>query len=208
MAQNITLLGASYTDVPSVLLPKTGGGTASFTDVTGTTATAADVASGKVFYAADGTQTTGTASGGASWTKIAETTYTASTTSTSATTIASWDVGASAVTNARMVYIRIRDTAGKRAGYFYGSDSFYMGTNGISDICVAKMSIAYSSDSEPVIIGQDGTGGYGIYTTYLYTTGTVTVRKRYNATYSLTVDGTYSVEAYTLDWPDGVSPFA
>lgn len=32
MAQNITLLGASYTDVPAVTLPKTGGGTAKFVD--------------------------------------------------------------------------------------------------------------------------------------------------------------------------------
>ena len=32
MAQNITLLGASYPDVPAVTLPKTGGGTAVFTD--------------------------------------------------------------------------------------------------------------------------------------------------------------------------------
>lgn len=64
MAQNITLLGASYSDVPSILLPKTGGGQASFTDVTDTTATASDVASGKYFYAADGTRTLGTSSGG------------------------------------------------------------------------------------------------------------------------------------------------
>ena len=33
MAQNITLQGASYTDVPWVDLPKTGGGTARFVDV-------------------------------------------------------------------------------------------------------------------------------------------------------------------------------
>ena len=32
MAQNITLMGASYTDVPAVVLPKTGGGTATFID--------------------------------------------------------------------------------------------------------------------------------------------------------------------------------
>lgn len=32
MAQNITLLGASYSDVPAVDLPKTGGGTARFYD--------------------------------------------------------------------------------------------------------------------------------------------------------------------------------
>ena len=64
MAQNITLLGASYSNVPAVTLPKTGGGTASFTDVTDTTATASDVASGKYFYDASGTRTQGTSSGG------------------------------------------------------------------------------------------------------------------------------------------------
>ena len=64
MAQNITLLGASYSAVPAVLLPKTGGGTARFDDATVTTATASDVANGKIFLASDGTITTGTASGG------------------------------------------------------------------------------------------------------------------------------------------------
>lgn len=34
MAQNITLLGATYSDVPSVLLPKSGGGQAKFIDET------------------------------------------------------------------------------------------------------------------------------------------------------------------------------
>lgn len=32
MAQNITLWGASYSDVPAVELPKTGGGTATFVE--------------------------------------------------------------------------------------------------------------------------------------------------------------------------------
>lgn len=64
MAQNITLLGASYSAVPAVVLPKTGGGTARFDDASITTATASDVASGKVFLASDGTITTGTSSGG------------------------------------------------------------------------------------------------------------------------------------------------
>ena len=64
MAQNVTVAGASYQSVPAIIVPKTGGGSAGFYDVSDTTATAADVASGKVFHLADGSAATGTASGG------------------------------------------------------------------------------------------------------------------------------------------------
>ena len=64
MAQNISFLGASYSNVPAVTLPKTGGGTARFTDVTDTTAVAGQVAEGAYFYNAAGERTEGTATGG------------------------------------------------------------------------------------------------------------------------------------------------
>ena len=60
----ISLLGATYSNVPAVELPVSGGGTASFTDVTDTTATASDVLAGKYFYLANGTFTEGTGTGG------------------------------------------------------------------------------------------------------------------------------------------------
>lgn len=56
---NITWLGASYSNVPWLTLPKTGGGTARFDDVTDTTATASTVLSGSSFHAANGTLTNG-----------------------------------------------------------------------------------------------------------------------------------------------------
>lgn len=64
MAQNISLMGADYTAVPAVVLPKTGGGTAQFDDTTDADATAADIMSGKTAYV-NGVKLTGTASGSA-----------------------------------------------------------------------------------------------------------------------------------------------
>lgn len=64
MAQNIKLWGSTLNDVPAILVPKSTSGTARFTDASVTTATESDVASGKIFIKADGSQATGTNSGG------------------------------------------------------------------------------------------------------------------------------------------------
>lgn len=65
MAQNVTIAGASYSDVPSIEVPKTGGGTAAFFDTTisSNAASASDIASGKMAWV-NGTLITGTGSGG------------------------------------------------------------------------------------------------------------------------------------------------
>lgn len=71
--RNIALMNAVYNDVPAVQLPISGGGTATFTEVTDTTAQAADVATGKYFYTAAGVRTQGTNSGGGGTSKNAQT---------------------------------------------------------------------------------------------------------------------------------------
>ena len=62
MSQNISIMGANYQNVPAVELPKTGGGKATFTDVSDTTAAAGDVLPGKSFYTSNGTKVQGTGS--------------------------------------------------------------------------------------------------------------------------------------------------
>lgn len=211
MAQNITLLGASYTDVPAVLLPKTGGGTALFADPSVTDAVASDVASGKKFLLADGSIGTGTASGGggSSWELIKSTTLeNVSTTSTSNATAGTISLGSGAFTKDDIILVHVRDTAGKRAGYFYGSDAIFVNANkanGSTSTFTAPgvTTIRYSTSSQFAAY----TGAYGVWGYSITSDGTLTVRKRYNSNYSLTVNGNYLVQVYKLTPPSGMVLF-
>lgn len=206
MAQNITLLGANYTAVPGVQLPKTGGGTALFTDVTPTTASAADVAQGKIFFDASGSQQTGTASGGggSNWTLLGSTELTVNTTSTSAASAGTISCGATAADKDAIIYVRVRDTEGKRAGYFAGSDAYFMNYN--------KANASTSAFAVPAVLcyryttssAWAGTAGqYGVYGYSISNAGVVTIRRRYNSNYSLTINSTYSVDVFKLTYPTG-----
>ena len=214
MAQNITLLGASYTDVPAVTLPKTGGGTARFDDASVTTATASDVASGKIFLASDGTITMGTNSGGgggsSAWTKVAETSYQVSTTDQSAATVDTWETGHSEIwTPDKWVYVRIRDTAGKKPVYFYGSDQFFVvdSTTATSITASGRFNIKCDTNGSYTVTPTNGKTGYGVYADTLYSDGRIRIRQRYNSSFSLNVSGTYKVEIYLLDPAGGIPIF-
>lgn len=264
MAQDITLLGAQYNDVPAVQLPKTGGGTARFDDASITTAVASDVTQGKVFLAADGTITTGTNSGGgggavvvideqlpgggtakhitavdisdttavasdvasgkyfytangvktagtasgsgaSSWTLVASTSYQVSTTSTYNVML---NTGNTDIwTSDKLLYIRIRDTAGPRSGYFYGSDNFVPNYDALSDSATATTNILpycykYASGAYSIF-----SGSYGGRVTNVSSDGTITIPFRYSSTYSSTINGTYSIQVYLLDMPTGAPIF-
>ena len=207
MAQNISLWGANYSAVPSVLLPKQGGGTASFTDVSDTTAAAADVASGKYFYTSAGVRTAGTSSGGGGTgvTLVASKSVTASTTSTSAATVETWSTGHSELwTSDQIVLVKIRDNAGKRDGYFYGSDSFFVNiikkNGGSSTSVTAGLRYIYKySSSGYGSYSSTGSTGYGVYADTVYSDGRIRIRSRYNSTNSSTVNGTFTVSVYLID---------
>ena len=208
MAQNITLMGASFSDVPSILLPKTGGGQASFVDIADTTAAASDVASGKYFYTAAGVKTQGTASGGggSAWTLLATATLTVNTTSTSAASAGTVSCGTAAFTADKLIYVRIRDKAGKRAGYFYGSDTLFWGftkanNTTTTNTYAARSGYGYNSSSQWL----SASTSYGVYGYSIDSTGKLTVRRRYNSSYG-TINGNFLVQVYSIDFPDGKAP--
>lgn len=54
MAQNVIINGVTYSNVPEVDIPKSGGGTAKFFDTAGATFAAADLLTGKTGFGASG----------------------------------------------------------------------------------------------------------------------------------------------------------
>ena len=211
MSQNITLLGASYQDVPSVLLPKTGGGTASFIDVSDTDAIASDVTAGKYFYTSDGVRTQGTNSGGggSNWTLIKSGTLTVNTTSTSAGSAGTLECGSTAWTATDIIWVRIRGQSGKRSGYFYGSDAFfanYRAKNNSTTADSVPTVLYYRVDSGGTYTAASGS--YGVYAYSINTSGTLTIRRRYNSTNTLTINDTFDIDVYKLTLPSGKALFA
>ena len=182
-------------------------------DLTADTVAANNLIVPNTAHGANGEPVVGVASGGSSaWTKVAETSYQVSTTSTSATTVDTLATGHNELwTSDKWVYVRIRDTAGKRAGYFYGSDQFFYNVvpiNGATDTSISTLLRIYTRYSGTTYTPSAVTGnGYGVYIDKVYSDGRVRVCSRYNATGSLTINGTYKVEVYLLDTPDGVPIF-
>lgn len=206
MSQNITLLGASYSAVPGVTLPKTGGGTATFYDVSDTTAAAADVATGKYFYTAAGVRTQGTNSGGGggSGLTLLKTTSlgTLSTSSTSATntnktmTVTGYndydlllvDVSVDTTTNGRhtstvsMIYLTGTSSVSTKNTYTVGSNKWNskLGSTGTGST-------------------RQSTTAYGVYVnsaSVSSSTMTLAFYYRYNSNNTGTINGTYTARVY------------
>lgn len=177
-------------------------------DITDTTATASDVASGKIFYDRSGARITGTSSGGGSEPiLLSSTMVTANTTSTSATTLTTISLGASAWTSEKILYVKIRDTAGQRNGYFYGSDIFYFnylatdGATGNSNSVALRNLYSKTTSGAWYQYNPATSTGYGVYSAGLTKAGVLTISARYNATYSKTINGTYQIDVYLVDYP-------
>ena len=212
---DITIWGGRYSDTPGIDLPKTGGGTARFMDVTDTTAAAGDVASGKYFYTSAGVRTQGTASGGGGsdhLTKIATKSLgTISTSSTSAadtgqtlgvTGFDAYDIlvcicytpthtNGRHVATVRTIVMPATSNAGTKTG-----------------ATIATATEHYKLSSSGTLSCRAGTTPYGVYVNgaTLSTSGTrtltLTIYQRYNSTSSGTINGSYVLDVYGLKVQD------
>ena len=153
-------------------------------------------------------------SAASSWTKVAETSYQVSTSSTSAISVDTWATGHSEIwSSGKIVYVRVRDTAGKRNGYFYGSDNFFInpylknGETTSSSTTAARYIHRCETNGKYYAYSIGTSNGYGVYLRAVYSDGRIHIGARYSSTYSLTINGTYKVEVYLLDPPTGAPIF-
>ena len=209
MAQNITLMGASYSAVPAVNLPKTGGGTATFTDVTDTTASAADVATGKYFYTAAGVRTAGTNSGGGGGggpeLLATQSLGTISTSSTSAvdtgqTVAVSGINGYDALIVETSVDTKTNNRHTATIQYIWLTGSSNVSTKNGATIATATMNCKLNSSGTGST--RSNTTKYGIYVNTASTPSsgstTLAMYERYNSTQTGTINGSYTVRVYGL----------
>lgn len=203
-------------------------------DLTADTVDAAHLLSGYTAHDASGAPITGTATsgggavtqdqdgylvlsdqgggggdGGSSYTLIDSMEVEASTTSTSGIDIDTYTLTRTNPSG-EILYIQVRDKAGKRNGYFLGFDYYLTQPVGGSQSNNYRQQYCYVTGSSGSVT-VTSTSNYGVFPSLSTISGSsyeFGIKARYHATYSTTIDGTYSIKVYSLKWPDNTSPFA
>lgn len=211
MSQNISWLGNDYQNVPYVQFPKTGGGTARFDDATVTTATASDVAQGKIFLASNGTITTGTASGGGGSDRLVLLQTTAlgslSTSSTSATDTGKTVSLAQSTGWQNYDLLLVDISVGTPTNGRHTSTVTPVILTGTSNVST-KNTYTVGSNKWNSKLGSTGTAStrqstsaYGVYintASVSSNTLTLAVYYRYNSNSTGTLNGTYTARVYGI----------
>lgn len=193
-------------------------GTQTIKAVTVTNLTAANIVSGVTVKVGDSTDddcvasVTGTAEtgGGGGPTLLHSENVEISYSSTSKGSVATLDVGTEVFGN-HIVYIKVRDTMGRRQGYFYGSDTYIYNMGAINNLASAtqaaqRIYVGWRGSSSTLLTGTSMTSRdtyYGIYGWNVTDEGIVTLYAVYQSSYTGTINSTYKVDVYLLPYPGG-----
>lgn len=206
MSDSLTVFGTDYTGVTGIKAKGTGNGTLTYIRPTGTKSISAN---GTGIDVAQYASVDVAVPSAGSWELIKSQTLTGVTqTSTSSKDAGTIALGSAAATKDAIIWVHIRDTAGPRAGYFFGSDAIFVNAPKANGSTSAFNGpgvevIRYSTSSQYAGYGA----AYGVYGYSIADDGTLTVRKRYNGSYSLTINGDYKVDVYKLTPPSGMELF-
>lgn len=148
--------------------------------------------------------------GGGSYKLLASKEFTVSTSSSQESSVGTVTVDGGWTSDA-IIYVKVRDKAGKRNGYFRGSDGFvinYYAANGTTSSPNATRLVTGVNSGGTF---AQSTSSYGVYlSSYSKGTGdgvaTATIKAKYSSSYG-TINGTFLVEVYALSWPNDDSPF-
>ena len=106
-----------------------------------------------------------------------------------------------------MIYVRIRDKAGPRNDYYFGSDGFLPYRQGMNETYWGRFGYRTVNNITEKI-NNNADLSYGVYPSGWIYDGTLKISARTSSNnITKTIDGTFSIEVYALDWPGGVSPF-
>ena len=141
----------------------------------------------------------GGGSGGSSWELVGSKEFEVSTTSTSQSDIGTIDLDVDAFNTGDILWVHLRDKAGKRTGYFYGHDDMVVLPSGVaySNSQVARQ-LSFCTD---VGVYTVTSGSYGVYLSSVSPLNKkVTISSKYSSSYG-TINGTYKVDVYKLTPP-------
>ena len=163
--------------------------------------------------------TVNVSAGDSPYTLLDSSEFSVSTTSTSASLVGTIKFGNTLYTADEIIYVKVRDKAGKRNGFFYGTDTFFVNpyaAKGTSQSIIAiRPSILYSYDENGLTkfnptssgyVTTSNTSSYGVYAYAITGAGAINIYSRYGSSNTGTIDGTYTVDTYLLKWPDNISP--
>lgn len=122
-----------------------------------------------------------------------------STSSTTPTDVTTIQTGVTLNDPSKFILVVIRDKAGERNGYFYGSDEFLCPfMPGFTSTTYMAREMKYISSN-----GQKGMSSskYGIYTDEVSGDGDIYIKARYYSTTYGTIDGTYLINVYIGSLP-------